>query len=124
MFKHIFLFMSILYFYAGTASAKPSLIFLGNVSHDKNFNTKYCSQLTDITQNSADDLARSWKIPSASITLRSAKLSGSICCITLDTPKGPFVNMAWEYYLFGTEIIANMNNRGYLEGEQNQGCIR
>jgi hypothetical protein len=118
MIKHTFLFIIALYFCAGTVSAKPSLIFLGGA--DKKSSQKYCSQVTDITQQAADDLAISWRIPSASITLRNARLSqsGVLCCITLDTLKGPFVNMAYEYYLFGEATIADMNNRGYLEGEQ------
>ena len=121
MIKHTFLFTITLYLFSGTASAE--LTFLGDGSKDMNLNKKYCSQIIDITQSSADDLARSWKIPSASITLRNTQLfSGVMCCLTLDTPKGPFVNMSYLYYSNGTDIIAGMNNRGYFEGEQNKGC--
>jgi hypothetical protein len=50
-------------------------------------------------------------VSSSSINLRNSWLKPSgVCCVTLDTPKGPLKFLVWQYYQGSTgSVIAHMN---------------
>lgn len=92
---------------------------------NENDNTSYCSKVQSVTQDSVDPLALAWQVNSDNITTRSTKLlsSSTACCVTLNTPKGPFKNFVTQYYANEKgKIIGRMNNRGYKVGEYQQMC--
>lgn len=105
------------------SQAFAQLAFLGDGSKDLSLNKKFCPLVIGITQSSTDDLAIGWGVDSNSIRYRGSRVLGPACCITLDTPRGPFTNGAWQYYSDGKNIYARMNNRGYRPGEQGIVCI-
>ncbi len=120
MFKKISIavFISLVF---GSASAQFKL--LGDSTKEDGVNEKYCTKTSDITQDAADDLAESWGVSSNSIKLRKAFLvGGKVCCLILDTPKGPFYNGAYKFFSDGKTIIAGMNNVGYKPGQSRGYC--
>lgn len=107
-----------------TPKTPGELALIGSI-HDDTLNEDYCSKITGITASAQDDLATAWKISSFSFRLVSTRLVGgtAACCLKLDTPKGPFQNVALNYYINSKQqIFVSMNNRGYREGESNHMC--
>ena len=113
----------IVLFFCAFGNAYAQLKLIGDSSKDTSLNKQYCSQVVDITIRAADDLAESWKMNSKNIEFRRAYLVGGVlCCLVLDTPKGPFYNSAYLYFADGKDVIAGMNNVGYREGQSNNLC--
>lgn len=92
--------ISITYFslaFSNQVLAQLSLVADG--SSDFSAHEKYCSKIVDITQDTADNLAESLQVSSRSVDFRGGRLlSSSVCCVTMDTPKGPIRKLAWQFY--------------------------
>lgn len=93
-------------------SQSQTLNFLDNSFPESN--QKYCARATALTQKSVDDFAMIIGVNSASIQLRSVHLSPvmrSICCVAIDTPKGPFFTTVGRFFGAGNIIAIDFSTR-------------
>ena len=123
--RKIFLFS--IYFISAIAGAQLTPLGKPPLYNAVDLNPKYCSKVIDITSLVADDLAQLWQIPSNSVAIRKtfSDKNNIMCCVILDTPKGPYMGQVFRYYISqDQEIVADMNIPGFPKGDSMCQAIR
>jgi hypothetical protein len=86
---------------------------LESENQKKEANSKLCTKIQDITQDMADQIAKGLEVSSSSIVLREAFVHGPICCVTLDTPKGPVTSTILKFIEIDGKLHGWQNHIGF-----------
>jgi len=106
-------FIISLIFTLPTIVCAQNLKLLGDTSGSdgEELSRRYCSKVMNVTQSVADNLSSSLQVSSDTIRFRNSWIKPTgVCCVVLDTPRGPLKFLVWQYYQ-GSKggVIANMN---------------